>query len=106
MNENDFGQNLSEENKELLKKAFMSYIADSNEFYTGKKLDIVVEEIEGNYLKGRMLVVGIENFSAPYFLAVKIGKDWKVVYNGQDVPLCSQVESYDFSKAMVPNCAK
>lgn len=44
---------------------------------------------------------GVEN---GYFLAARSGDDWVIVYAGQAVPPCGEIEQYDFPVEMVPEC--
>jgi len=43
-------------------------------------------------------------YSAPYFLAVKINDSGMIPFMGQDVPLCADIEPYNFPTSIVPEC--
>ena len=52
--------------------------------------------------KGSVKEVGA--VSGGYYLAAKDGGKWVIVYNGQANPPCADVNKYDFSTSLVPEC--
>jgi len=93
--------------KNELIKAYISYQKENSgqpEFYSNKALYVRVDKNIKNYIKGTILFGGIENHSNPYFLAVKLNNEWKVVLVSQDIPLCNVIEPYKFPSGIVDKC--
>jgi hypothetical protein len=61
-----------------------------------EQLGISFAAITADHAKG-----GISN---GYFLAVKQGNGWMIVYDGQATPPCREIEQYRFPIEMVPEC--
>ena len=102
---------LTEADKNKLVQAFIVYIKTLDDSkhpekssYLNKNLYVRINKNTENYLNGTMLIVGSENISAPYFLAFKQGANWKVVFNGQDIPDCNLVEPLNFPSEIVAKC--
>lgn len=93
---------LTTEDKEKIKQAFIDYKGDQD--YQSRDLFVRFSEMEGNALKGMILIGGMDNYSTPYFLAVKTGDIWKVLYQGQEAPPCESLEGYDVSVNLIPEC--
>lgn len=66
------------------------------------KVQVTVSIIEGNYAKGG--IRELEAVGGAYFLAAKKGGVWRVVYDGQASPFCSDIASYNFPQDMIPEC--
>jgi len=97
---------LTRDDKNKLKDAFITYIKNKtgNSDYLDKEFFVYVRKNTEKHLKGMILVGGIENRSVPYFLAVKINNNWKIIHHGQDIPLCNAIKPYNFPNTMVPEC--
>ncbi len=98
---------INEEKNELIK----SYIEYTKK--TGHLIDsnidnhyIIIKKTDWIYAKGSVLLKNSENYSSPYFLAVKVLNKWKVVFVWQDEPFCENIEKYNFSKEYVEWCFK
>jgi len=104
-NPEKFYNGLTFEDKENIKKAFLEfkkeYKKDDN-----KEIFIKFDEIIDNYIKGVVLFSGIENYSAQHFFAVKDNDNWKVLYYGQEDPMCKDIENYNFPIEVIPGCWK
>ena len=97
----------TKEDKVNLIKAYLSYQknkSDHLDFYLNKTLYIKINKNTKNYTEGTVLFGGIENHSNPYFLAVKLNTDWKIILVSQDIPLCSVIDPYKFPKQIVDKC--
>jgi hypothetical protein len=57
----------------------------------------------GKYATGNVNSKDSE-FGGGYWLAVKVGGEWKIVYDGQAQPNCDQVNPYNFPTDIVPEC--
>lgn len=108
---NFYPNGFTKADKKKLVKAFLSYIRKQKnsgkwepDIYLQKDLYVKVDEKVDNYIAGAILVGGIQNISAPYFLAVKKNGNWIVVYNGQDNPYCSDIEMYHFPHEIIDQC--
>lgn len=66
------------------------------------KLQVTISQIEGNYAKGG--IKELEAVGGAYFLAAKVEGVWRIVYDGQASPFCSDIASYNFPQDMVPEC--
>lgn len=93
---------LTVEDKEKIKQAFIEYKGDKD--YQSRDLFVRFSEMEGNALKGSILIGGIDNYSTPYFLAIKTGESWKVLYQGQEAPPCESLEGYEVPVNLIPDC--
>lgn len=102
-NPDRFYNGLTLSDKEKIKQAFLDFKKDDAHFQD-KEIYVKFNEIIGDYLKGVILIGGIENHSAPYFLAVRNSNNWKVLYYGQEDPFCENIEGYDFPVEMVSGC--
>jgi hypothetical protein len=102
-NPNKFYNGLTIEDKEKIKQAFLDFKKDDAHFQD-KKIYVKFNEILGNYLKGVILIGGIENHSPPHFFAVKNNNNWKVLYYGQEDPFCEDIKGYDFPTEMISSC--
>lgn len=102
-----FADGFTQKDKEEIKKAHLKYskskYKDLN-FSDDASISIMVDINSGDYLKGRALSNGVENFSTPFFLAAKVNGIWKVIYDGQEPPHCKDIESYEFPNTIVPTC--
>ncbi|OGD84560.1 hypothetical protein A2165_02530 [Candidatus Curtissbacteria bacterium RBG_13_40_7] len=82
-----------------------SLIRDTLILKTGISQDdiqVVISQNTGQHVKGT--VKDRNDVGGGYFLAAKVGETWIIVYDGQSQPGCSQVNSYNFPKDMVPEC--
>ena len=73
---------------------------------TGIAIDTIVFEISentGKYAKGLVNAKG-ETVGGGYWLAIKSGGKWTVVFGGQNTPECSLVDPPGFPADMVPEC--
>ncbi|MEA3463926.1 MAG: hypothetical protein U9R14_02535 [Patescibacteria group bacterium] len=102
-NPDRFYNSLTIKDKEKIKQAFLDFKKDDVNFQD-KKIYVKFNEIMGNYLRGVILIGGIENHSAPHFFAVKSNDNWKVLYYGQEDPPCENIEGYNFPVEMVSGC--
>jgi hypothetical protein len=59
-------------------------------------LTVVIDQNTRSHAKG-----SVEN---GYFLAAKVNGEWQIVADGQAMPDCQLVASYEFPPAMVPEC--
>jgi len=96
---------LTKDDKEKIIRAFLDYKGSGSNFLE-QSLYVRYGEYLDGYLKGMIVVGGIDNFSTPYFLAAKVNGKWNVVYHGQEAPPCESVEGYDFPVALAPLCWK
>lgn len=101
----------TKDDKKKLIQAFNSYleeVSDSGgyvpESYLHNNLYVRFDKLADNFLVGTILIGGSQNISAPYFLATKQNSKWIVVYNGQDIPPCSAIKSYNFPHNIVGEC--
>ncbi len=67
------------------------------------KIDVTVSNKVDNFAKGMVSTKG-EEIGGGYYLAVKVGNDWTIVYDGQATPDCSVITPYNFPASMVPEC--
>ncbi len=88
--------------KEKIKQAFIEYKGDQD--YQSRDLFVRFSEMEDNSLKGMILIGGVDNYSTPYFLAVKTGGSWRVLYQGQEAPPCESLEGYEIPVNLIPEC--
>jgi len=98
-----FYDGLTVDDKEKIKKVFLEYTKD-NIFYRDKELYVKFNEVMGNYLRGSILVGGVENHSSPQFFAVKSGIGWVILYFGQENPPCINIKSYNFPVEIISSC--
>lgn len=103
-NPDKYYNSLTVEDKTKLKQAFLDYFKNDNSNYRDKDLYVRFADQMDNYLNGMIIIGGIENYSTPYFLAAKVGDNWKVLYHGQESPPCENLEGYNVPTGMVPNC--
>lgn len=106
-----YPDNFAKADKNELVQAFISYMKKETipkkqklNNYLTKDLYVKIDKKIDNYISGAILVGGIQNISAPYFLAVKKNGNWIVVYNGQDIPPCNAVEPYKFPNKIIGSC--
>jgi len=95
--------------KNNILESFRNYInnvsvKDDKYIYINKSLFLEIDKNTKKYFKGRVLVGGVENYSAPYILAVKIDGNWRVIFQGQDYPPCNIVDEYNFPKEWYKKC--
>lgn len=65
-------------------------------------LDINISKNTGQYAKGT--VKEKAETGGGYFLSVKKGGKWIIVYDGQSQPPCKDMEAYNFPKDLAPEC--
>ena len=65
-------------------------------------IQVSISQNTGQHAKGT--VKDKNDVGGGYFLAAKVGETWIIVYDGQSQPTCSQINSYNFPKEMVPEC--
>lgn len=70
---------------------------------TEANLDVGVTQKDAKHAKGNVKEKTSE-VGGGYFLAAKVDGQWVIVYDGQATPNCNQVNPYDFSTDMVPEC--
>lgn len=69
---------------------------------SAKELNITVAKIEGNYSKGGASVIGQ---GGGMWFAAKVGSEWKLVWDGNGLILCSDLTPYpNFPTSMIPEC--
>lgn len=102
-NPDEFYNGLTVKDKNKLIQAYLDFRNQDNNLQS-RELFIKFNEQQGNTLKGSILIGGIDNYSTPYFLAVKIYDDWKVLYYGQEDPFCDDIEGYDIPVSFVTGC--
>ncbi|MDO8240575.1 MAG: hypothetical protein Q7T51_01125 [Candidatus Moranbacteria bacterium] len=93
--------------KKELVQAFISYIKNDpthSTYYLNNNLYVRINKSAKGYFNGTMLVGGSKNISAPYFLAVRKNGNWKVVFNGQDIPNCDIIEPFNFPSKIINKC--
>ncbi len=66
-------------------------------------IDVTVSSNDGTFAKGFVGVKG-EQTGGGYFLAVKVGGNWIIAYDGQATPDCTVVNPYNFPNTLVPQC--
>lgn len=66
-------------------------------------IDVTISKNDGTFAKGLVGVKG-EQTGGGYFLAVKIGGNWTIAYDGQATPDCTAVNPYNFPNTLVPEC--
>jgi hypothetical protein len=98
---------ITKESKKEITRAFLSYIKTTSHLaiYVNKDLSLLIIKNTEKYLKGMILINGVENHSMPDFYAAKVGEKWKVVFNGQDYPPCSVIEEYNFPNNIIEKCS-
>jgi len=90
-----------DENK--IKKAFIKYIGNSSR-YKEENIYVKTDQITDKHFEGSILEKDSENLSSPNLLAVKINDNWEVIYWGQDVPSCTEINKHNFPTSMVNKC--
>lgn len=98
-----FYNGLTVEDKENIKKAFLDF-EKNNDNFKNRDIYIMFNQNIGEYLKGAVLFGGSDNNSAPQFFAVKDNGNWKVLYYGQENPACSDIGAYNFPFEMISDC--
>ena len=106
-----YANGFAKKDKKELVQAFIDYAkrgaTDGSGYWSDwltKTLYVKVNKHIRNYLSGTILIGGSENISPARFFATKQSGKWIVVYNGQDKPLCSAVDPYNFPKEIVDGC--
>lgn len=102
-NPNRFYNGLTIEDKEKIKQAFLDFKKDDT-YFQNKKIYVNFNKVIDEYLRGIILIGGIDNYSAPHFFAVKNNNDWRVVYYGQEDPPCENIKDYNFPIDMISKC--
>jgi hypothetical protein len=98
-----FYNGLTAEDKTNIILAFLKYEQNGSNFID-QNLYVKFDEYIDEYLTGAILLGGTDNYSTPYFLAVKTGNDWKVLYWGQESPPCKNITGYNVPNKMIPSC--
>lgn len=66
------------------------------------ELDVTVSEVAGDYAKGG---AGKEGLGGGMWFAAKVAGDWQLVWDGNGVISCTELENYpDFPTSMIPSC--
>lgn len=86
------------DNTALIKKALVAKTKISD-----ATIDVTISQNDGTFAKGLVGTKG-EETGGGYFLAVKIGDNWLIAYDGQATPDCTAVNPYNFPKTLVPEC--
>jgi hypothetical protein len=102
-NPDRFYNGLTTEDKEKIEQAFLDFKKDDI-YFQNKKIYVKFNEVISKYLKGIILIGGVENHSAPHFFAIKNNDNWEVLYYGQENPPCKNIEGYDFPIEMISEC--
>jgi len=69
--------------------------------YPNTEFDIFIEKQSGNYIQGSIV---FENDQGGGFLLAEKQGQWQIVYDGNGVIPCEQIEEYDFPEAFVGEC--
>jgi hypothetical protein len=77
--------------EEVIRAALVTHLGPNS-----TDLTVVIDQNTGEHARG-----GVDN---GYFLAAKVDGQWVIVADGQAMPDCEKVASYDFPAAMVPEC--
>lgn len=67
-----------------------------------EKLELTVAQNTGTHAKGTLKHK--DDVSGAYFIAAKVDSLWVIAYDGQAVPSCAEIASYNFPVDMVPEC--
>ena len=92
---------LEKDEEEVVKKAIeeellIKYGEES------KRLKVTVSKIEGNFAQGGAAEVGV---GGGMWFAAKVDNRWLLVWDGNGIILCSDVEHYpDFPNTLIPEC--
>ena len=88
----------AEDDLTLIKKALVEKTQ-----IAADQINVTISQNDGKYAKGFVGTKG-EETGGGYFLAVKVGGVWIIVYDGQANPDCAPINAYAFPVAMVPEC--
>ena len=88
----------TEEDAKAIKTVLADKLGNSEE-----NLDFSVSQKTATNAKGNVREKTSE-VGGGYWLAAKTDSGWKIVYDGQSTPTCSQIAHYDFPASMVPEC--
>ena len=64
--------------------------------------EVVISINTGSYAKGTIKEIGEQD--GAYWIAAKSNNLWEIPYDGQTIPSCKQIATYNFPTSMVPEC--
>lgn len=98
-----FFPGLEKSDRDKLKEAYLKYRKEKSP-NDNREVFIKIDRYRDNYLLGTILIKGVENRSMSNFLAVRINDYWKVLYYGQEEPLCKDIEGYKIPTEIITQC--
>jgi len=88
-------ENISDEIKQLF---IQKYNKDQNE------VQVIINQQTTNYARGSVKF-GLDGIGeGGIFLATKINNKWQLIFDGNGIIPCSQLESYNFPETMATDC--
>ena len=94
----EFRFQFTEDDAKAVKAALLAKLGTSDD-----NLDVQITQKDAKHAKGNVKEKTSE-VGGGYFLASRVDGQWVIVYDGQATPNCNQVNPYDFSTNMVPEC--
>jgi hypothetical protein len=84
----------------------VTLVKEQPEYVAGAGANYSIEVLEknGSYISATLYQNGKFAPGTPGFYAFKADDGWKIIFNGQETPLCSEVNALNFPKDMIAEC--